>query len=107
MQMTKTCVLTAQAQTNITIAEAEAADASAKQWLQRQNIIGRSGGEPCKKQNYFINFTKPSTNKCVVFVMKQNKKKWMRVLLHLYVEHCQPPCPSLCMRQRQVRGSLR
>jgi len=33
-------------QINITIAEAEAADASAKQWLRRQNI-GRSGGSAC------------------------------------------------------------
>jgi len=40
-------VHSSQAQTNITIAEAEAADASAKQWLQRQNIIGRSGASAC------------------------------------------------------------
>jgi len=35
-----------QAQINITIAEAEAADASAQQWLRRQNI-GRAGGSAC------------------------------------------------------------
>jgi len=40
-------VHSSQAQTNITIAEAEAADASAKQWLQRQSIIGRSGASAC------------------------------------------------------------
>ena len=43
MQMTKTCVLTAQAQTNITIAEAEAADENAKHWLRMQNTK-RAGG---------------------------------------------------------------
>ena len=47
-----------QARTNITIAEAEAADASAKQWLRRQNL-GRAGGEPCKKTNYFLNSESP------------------------------------------------
>jgi len=36
-------VCSSQAQINITIAEAEAANSSAKQWLQRQNV-GRAGG---------------------------------------------------------------
>ena len=57
-------VCSPQARTNITIAEAEAADASAKQWLRRQNL-GRAGGEPCKKTNYFFKLRKPSPNKCV------------------------------------------
>ena len=62
----------AQAQINITIAEAEAANSSAKQWLRRQNI-GRAGGESCKKQNYFIKLRKSSPNKNVS-LMKQ--KQW-------------------------------
>jgi len=39
-------VRSSQAQTNISAAEAEAGDASAKQWLGRQNI-GRAGGSAC------------------------------------------------------------
>ena len=61
--------MNAQSQINITIAEAEAADASAKQWLQRQNIIGRSGGEPCKKQDQT---QKALTKQICRFFMKQN-----------------------------------
>ena len=64
-----------QAQTNISAAEAEAGDASAKQWLRMQNI-GRAGGESCKKQNYFIKLRKSSPNKNVS-VMKQ--KQWSDV----------------------------
>ena len=59
-----------QAQINITIAEAEAADASAQQWLRRQNI-GRAGGEPCKKQDQT---QKALTKQIFRFLMKQNKE---------------------------------
>ena len=57
-----------QAQTNISAAEAEAGDASAKQWLQRQNV-GRAGGEPCKKQDQT---QKALTKQICRFFMKQN-----------------------------------
>jgi len=57
-------VRSSQAQTNITIAEAEAADASAKQWLQRQNIIGRSGGSACANDNFFF-VSARANDKCV------------------------------------------
>ena len=65
-------VCSPQAQTNISAAEAEAADASAKQWLGRQNI-GRAGGEPCKKKKNFIKLRKSSLNKHVfsLICMKQ------------------------------------
>ena len=51
--MAISCVLTRQAQGNISMAETENADAFAQPWLQTQNSGRAAGGKSCEKQNYF------------------------------------------------------